>query len=140
MAITEFSGPNRWLSNYAPAPVTDRAGRRYPTAEHAYQACKATTAADREAVRLGPTPGAAKRLTRRLPRRPDWDSIKLDTMTRILRIKFAPGSALAARLAATRGHELVEGNTWGDRYWGVCNGTGLNHLGRLLMRIRDELP
>jgi predicted NAD-dependent protein-ADP-ribosyltransferase YbiA (DUF1768 family) len=35
--------------------------------------------------------------------------------------------------------ELIEGNWWGDTYWGVCNGVGENHLGKLLMKIRDYL-
>ena len=35
--------------------------------------------------------------------------------------------------------KLVEGNTWGDRFWGVCGGVGLNWLGRLLMQVRDEV-
>ena len=35
--------------------------------------------------------------------------------------------------------ELVEGNTWGDKVWGVCDGVGENNLGKTLMRIRDAL-
>ena len=42
-------------------------------------------------------------------------------------------------LLATGEEYLVEGNTWGDKYWGVCGGIGLNHLGKLLMQVRDEL-
>jgi predicted NAD-dependent protein-ADP-ribosyltransferase YbiA (DUF1768 family) len=34
---------------------------------------------------------------------------------------------------------LIEENTWGDTFWGICKGQGENHLGRLLMQIRDEL-
>lgn len=32
-----------------------------------------------------------------------------------------------------------EGNTWGDKFWGVCDGEGENHLGKLLMEVRAEL-
>ena len=40
--------------------------------------------------------------------------------------------------------ELIEGNTWHDNYWGVCscskcNGRGKNRLGKLLMKVREEL-
>lgn len=35
--------------------------------------------------------------------------------------------------------ELIEGNYWHDTYWGVCEGVGENHLGKLLMEIRNEL-
>jgi hypothetical protein len=36
---------------------------------------------------------------------------------------------------------LVEGNRWGDQFWGVDLRTGLgeNHLGKILMKVRDEL-
>jgi len=43
------------------------------------------------------------------------------------------------RLLATGDQELIEGNTWGDRFWGVCDGEGQNQLGRLLMELRNEL-
>ena len=40
-----------------------------------------------------------------------------------------------------RGCNLIEGNTWewSRTFWGVCNGSGENHLGRLLMKVREEL-
>jgi len=34
---------------------------------------------------------------------------------------------------------LVEGNSWNDVWWGVCEGEGENHLGRILMDIRAEI-
>jgi hypothetical protein len=42
-------------------------------------------------------------------------------------------------LLATKGHDLAEGNWWGDTFWGTCKGTGHNHLGKILMDIRSEL-
>lgn len=35
--------------------------------------------------------------------------------------------------------ELVGDNAWGDRIWGICLDSGENDLGKILMRIRDEL-
>ena len=35
--------------------------------------------------------------------------------------------------------ELIEGNVWNDTFWGVCNGKGHNHLGKILMKVRDEI-
>ncbi len=46
---------------------------------------------------------------------------------------------LAQRLLATGDAELVEGNNWGDRFWGICRGEGRNELGKILMKVRDEL-
>jgi predicted NAD-dependent protein-ADP-ribosyltransferase YbiA (DUF1768 family) len=39
----------------------------------------------------------------------------------------------------TAPHELVEGNWWNDTYWGICDGTGRNRLGQLLMDLRNTL-
>jgi len=44
---------------------------------------------------------------------------------------------LRAKLLATGNEELIEGNTWGDTFWGVCDGKGLNKLGQLLMVVRQ---
>lgn len=43
------------------------------------------------------------------------------------------------RLLATGSAELIEGNVWNDTFWGVCRGRGQNHLGRILMEVRDGL-
>jgi hypothetical protein len=43
---------------------------------------------------------------------------------------------MAQRLIQTGDAYLIEGNTWGDQYWGVCDGQGLNSLGLLLMETR----
>ena len=59
-------------------------------------------------------------------------------MLDILRLKFDPDSPLTKRLLTTYGAPLIEGNRWGDKYWGVCNGAGLNRLGELLMQVREE--
>jgi hypothetical protein len=42
-------------------------------------------------------------------------------------------------LLLTGDEELIEGNFWGDVFWGVCNGVGKNHLGKILMEVRSEL-
>ena len=69
----------------------------------------------------------------------DWEVRKLRVMYDLLQQKFAPGTPLAQQLMATAPGQLVEGNNWGDRFWGVCDGDGLNILGRMLMNIRDKL-
>lgn len=144
MAITEFQGEYRWLSNFWPAPVS-MDGVVYPTVEHAYQAAKFTSAAVREQVRQCSTPGQAKRRARQLHaggHQPctDWSARKLVVMETLLRQKFQQAE-LWAKLVATEDQELVEGNRWHDVFWGKClctqhNGQGENHLGRLLMQVR----
>ena len=71
--------------------------------------------------------------------RKDWEQVKDDIMYEVVRAKFIQHPILAQQLLDTRDAELIEGNNWGDTYWGVCNGYGKNMLGRILMRVRDEL-
>lgn len=123
------------MSNFWPSEVT-LDGVVYATVEHAYQAAKSIDPAKREIVRDMPQPAMAKRAGRRLKSRTDWEQVKVGVMRALLAEKFAPGTRLAAQLDATGDVVLEEGNTWGDTFWGVCRGTGLNTLGRLLMEIR----
>lgn len=61
-------------------------------------------------------------------------------MEELLRIKFSGIDPFLTRaLLETGDAELIEGNTWNDTFWGVCNGEGENNLGRLLMKVREEL-
>lgn len=60
-------------------------------------------------------------------------------MYEICKAKFTQHKDLAEKLLETGDEELVEGNKWNDTYWGVCNGKGKNQLGKILMRIREEL-
>jgi predicted NAD-dependent protein-ADP-ribosyltransferase YbiA (DUF1768 family) len=40
---------------------------------------------------------------------------------------------------ATGSEEIIEWNNWGDRIWGkTYDGVGENHLGKILMKIREE--
>lgn len=138
--ITTFNGPHRFLSNfYAARVVLD--GHSYPTVEHAFQAAKTTDVKLRLPLHaLQPlTAAQAKAFGRRLPLRPDWEAVKRTVMHDLLIQKFDPtnGTDNCARLLATKPAELIEGNWWGDTYWGVCNGVGENWLGKLLMEIRD---
>lgn len=107
--------------------------------EHAYQAAKTFDPHMRETIASANTPAEAKRLARKVVLRHDWSDVKLSIMEELLRLKFARGSDLAQQLLNTGDQELVEVNWWNDTFWGVCNGRGANHLGKLLMKIREEL-
>jgi len=137
--IVEFQGEYRWLSNFWPSPV-EYCGVVYPTVEHAYQAAKTLLPGERRRVREAETPGKAKRLGATLTVRSDWEDIKLSVMLNLVRQKFSDPE-LGRKLLGTGDALLVEGNRWGDRFWGVDLRTGLgeNHLGKILMRVRDEL-
>lgn len=136
--ISSFSGEYRWLSNFYPSPQTEH-GLTFPTNEHYYQACKATNIADAQFVLMHDSPGGAKKAGRAIKCRADWESVKLGAMRKGLILKFTQNPLLLQKLRETAGIMLVEGNTWGDRYWGVCKGVGENHLGKMLMQLRQEL-
>jgi ribA/ribD-fused uncharacterized protein len=135
--IDSFKGENRFLSNFWPAEVM-LDGMLFPTVEHAYVAAKTLDPEKRAEIRLVNTAGQVKRLGRTLDLRTDWDKVKLTIMEDLVRQKFQHPE-LAALLLATGDQELVEGNTWGDTFWGVCFDVGCNHLGLILMKVRDEL-
>jgi len=139
-AVTEFRGEYRFLSNFYPCPIT-LDGIIYQTVEHAYQASKSLNPAEREIIECADWPGEAKKLggpTGPLTLRDDWEQLKVDIMLGLLRQKFKQ-SDFKDWLLATGEVELVEGNYWGDREWGVCKGEGKNLLGKLLMQVREEL-
>ena len=136
--ITHFQGEFRFLSNFWRAPVQID-GVTYPTAEHAYQAAKCVHASEAARIATCYSPGQAKRLGRIVTLRPDWEQVKIDVMREVVQAKFTQNADLCRKLLATSDSELIEGNDWGDTYWGVCGDRGLNHLGKLLMQLRSEL-
>lgn len=93
---------------------------------------------DRRIIQYTRLAADAKRLAHKFNRREDWEQVKDDIMLELLRIKFNQ-EPLKVLLLSTKEAELIEGNTWGDVYWGVCNGIGQNKLGKLLMQVRSEL-
>lgn len=144
--IQGFFGDYRWLSNFWYARIrlipfqSPVIGYMFeaPTNEHAYQAMKCTHHGDFLRIIAADTPAKAKRLGKSIVIRDDWDEIKVAVMYQINRAKYTQHTYLRNKLVATEGL-LEETNQWGDTYWGVCNGIGENHLGKILMRLREEL-
>lgn len=146
MTISSFRGRYYFLSNFADIPVTFE-GLTYANAEAAFHAAKIEpsdavdqkTGATRKTFTTLP-PNKAKALGRRVNLRPEWNHIRLAVMTEIIRSKFAT-EPLKSYLLATNDEELIEGNTWNDRFWGVDTRSwqGANNLGKILMQVRDEL-
>jgi ribA/ribD-fused uncharacterized protein len=108
----------------------------YKSVEHAFQASKATNERDRAYVADAPTAAEAKKRGRDVALKPDWDEVKMLIMAELVYLKFAQNLDLMEKLAATGEAELIEGNWWGDTYWGVCRGEGQNILGKILMIVR----
>ena len=141
-AILRFAGQYRFLSNFAYSDVL-YGEEWYNTVEHAYQAAKTNDKEEQKSIRNALSPGDAKSLGQKATLIPEWEEVKFDIMLNLLRKKFT-NTELGDQLAMTCNHILVEGNSRHDNTWGVCycskcNGWGRNHLGRLLMKVREEL-
>lgn len=127
MSILGFFKEYRFLSNFHPSTVT-LDGIEYKSVEHAYQAAKTFDAAKREQIRLSVNMSQAKMLGQLVDLRPDWEEVKLEIMESLVREKFTRHKSLKQQLLATGDVYLEETNNWGDRFYGVVNGKGLNHL------------
>lgn len=137
--IDRFDGTKYgFLSNFYMRPIWYD-GLLYPSSEHAYQAAKTTDIKLREAFTRMITPGETKKYGRKLQLRDNWDNIKARIMFEIVLIKFVSHFDLRQKLLDTGNIELIEGNTWGDTFFGVCNGVGENNLGKILMEVRRIL-
>lgn len=137
--IVSFTGQFRFLSNFFPCKVIYD-GIEYPSAEHAYVASKTSDIIQRYSIAEMEHPGEVKRLGRKLEIRSDWEKVKLSIMRSIVQAKFNQNPELMTMLRDTRPSELVEGNTWGDRFWGQSPlGNGRNELGKILMSVRDDI-
>lgn len=137
--IDHFEGVHAFLSNFYPCRVKFR-GVEFRSLEHAYQASKTDNPFEHLRIAGMTTAKEAKQYGNRnlyLPK--DWEGRKVGVMRRLIAKKFREDSDLADLLVRTFPAKLVEGNWWGDKFWGVCQGEGKNMLGRLLMQRRKFL-
>ena len=131
--IDKFCGQYAFLSNFYEAPVRIF-GHHFKNSEAAFQAAKCPEHMDKF---CNLNPSEAKRLGRKVKIRHDWEDIKYRVMWAVCFAKFLQNTGLQERLLNTENAHLVEGNTWGDTTWGVCNGKGKNWLGSVLESVRD---
>lgn len=138
MRNVAFRNELAFCSNFYPAEVSYE-GINYPTSEHAYQAAKSTNIQERLAISKL-TAGEAKRAGKQIRNmRKDWSEVRVLVMEEIVRDKFYRHPELKDKLLATGGQHLAEENYWGDRFWGTVDGCGQNNLGKILMKVRDEM-
>ena len=133
--INSFRGDYYFLSNMYPCSIKCN-GLTFSSAESLFHAFKDPASFERFASLDG---YSAKREGRKVTLRKNWNEFRLGIMRKIVRAKFMQNKDLALKLLATGDDILIEGNNWNDTFWGYCNGKGENHLGIILMDIRDEL-
>jgi len=143
--VTDFRGSYSFLSNFARSPI-DIDGWVYMTAEHAFQAQKASTATERMMIQACRSALDAKRAGRRLRLSPDWDGVRKRVMFDVVLAKFWQNPRLGDQLVSTGDAGLIEGNWWHDQFWGDCRCSrpscaepGLNYLGQILTWVRAIL-
>ena len=144
-----------FLSNYYEAPITID-GESWRSTEFYYQAQKSLDPDYRQAIRnaknsdhakgIGSDPRRSRKSRKRSwfvgrieAFRSDWHEIKLNVMARAVQAKFSQHPQLQAMLLATFEAEIVEDSTH-DPFWGMGrDGRGENWMGRLLMKLRQEM-
>ncbi len=117
------------------------------TVEHRFQASKSLDPEVQQTILAAKNPQQAKKLGKNkkfCKLRPDWEKVKDSIMEDLVLEKFTKYKVLRAELVATGDAELIEGNWWHDRVWGMVRGpsgkwVGENRLGKILMRVRDRL-
>jgi ribA/ribD-fused uncharacterized protein len=71
--------------------------------------------------------------------RPDWQEKKVEVMEEIVRTKLSQHPYIQEKLKETGDREIVE-NSPSDSFWGWGEDQkGVNHLGKIWMKLRDEL-
>lgn len=138
--IDSFTNEYAFLSNFYEAPFLYKA-RQVPTAEHAYQMSKADNDDDRAYILDASSPDEAKKRGNDVDLRSNWESMKTRIMYDVVRNKFfyPQNNDIALDLIDTGDKVLIEGNDWGDTFWGVTDDGGENQLGKILMIVRSEL-
>ena len=134
-----FDGELSFLSNFyecSRSIVVDDI--EFNNVESAYQYSKCYLPEDKERMSKITDPKVSKRLGKRIKVRPDWNEVKLQIIEDLVHQKFHD-PFLLVMLHQTGNQNLEETNWWGDTFWGVCKGVGENHLGKILMKLRDRV-
>ena len=135
----QFRDKYAFLSNMYSCPI-HYDGETFPCVETAFQYAKTGDASlftnDRGYFVGG---SAAKKIGRMCKLPENWNMDRLTVMYELLEDKFYHNEKLREALKKTGNIYIAEENTWGDTFWGVCNGKGENMLGKMLMEIRQNI-
>lgn len=139
----KVNDPYGCFSNFSPHGIRLQ-GTNWPTVEHYYQAQKFVGTADAALIPVihavqTPEEAAALGRDRTCQVRPDWEHVKTQVMQEAVLNKFLTHPDIAAILIST-GDELLVENSPIDYYWGCgVDKTGYNHLGKILMSVREKI-
>lgn len=133
-----FRGEKYFLSNMYNCSV-EYQGVTYSSSELAFQVQKCADEAERQHLIELDNPFEVKKAAYKVKKREDWQEVKVGIMRDIVTAKFTQNPDLAQKLLETGNELLQEENSWNDKFWGTVNGEGENHLGKILMEVRDRL-
>lgn len=148
--IMFFRGEYDFLSNFHPCKITDFEGNVFQCAEAMFQSYKTTDPEERKKF-TKMNGKESKAAGRKVKLRDDWEEIKRYVMWYVVYQKFSQDQGLGKLLIQTGRAEIIEGNNWHDQYWGryykkipFKDGdrevlVGQNHLGTILMQVRDVI-
>lgn len=130
------------LDNFS-AFAVEHKGVKYPTVEHAYQSLKFVDIAPEIAKEIAECFSAheAQKIAHanKDKQNQNWDSIKVDVMEELLRLKLEQNPYVKKKLLQTKDYTICEDSPK-DAFWGIGqNRDGQNQLGKLWMKLRSEL-
>ena len=127
-----------FLSNMYHSPFTIN-GTHFKTVEHFYQSNKTENLYEKALIINAEKPTAAKAFGKKCHLVDYWSvNYMLAVMKLGIRYKFENHLELQTKLLAIT-EPIIEDNDWGDTFWGICNGYGINYLGKLLTEYKTEL-
>jgi ribA/ribD-fused uncharacterized protein len=133
-------GPNGWLASFSCHDI-HLSGRRWSSVEHYFQAMKFLDTKIQKKIAGAKTPAEAKRIAKFYAerKRQDWPKVRNLIMYNAIQAKFLQHPNLLSALNKT-GRRRIQEITDDDCYWGCGpDRRGQNQMGRLLMRLRDNL-
>jgi ribA/ribD-fused uncharacterized protein len=139
----KVSDPYGCFSNFSAHPIQVD-GCHWQTVEHYYQAQKFVGSVNKgliPVIREAQTPMEAAQIgrDRTLKLRSDWEQVKQHVMWQGVLIKFLTHLDIQ-RILLDTGEELIVEDSPTDYYWGCGQDkTGQNQLGKILMKVRQEL-
>ena len=118
-------------------------GYLFSSVEEAYQAASFMGSDEElvEKIKKSHSADEAQRIAyaNRDKRREDWDDVKISIMEELLRLKIEQNPYVKKKLLQTEDYMIVEDSPKDD-FWGWGpNRNGQNNLGKLWMKLREEL-
>lgn len=118
-------------------------GVLYCTLEHAYQASKFLQSAPEIAEQIINAYSAheAQKIAfaNRDKQRKDWSEVKVEIMEKLVRLKVEQNPYVKQKLMQTKNYIICEDSPK-DAFWGISpNRDGRNELGKIYMKIREDI-